>query len=37
GALAISPRTVEQHVANTLRKLHTTRDEIITTGSADHP
>ncbi|WP_286158391.1 LuxR family transcriptional regulator [Streptomyces sp. CB03911] len=36
-ALAISPRTVEQHVANTLKKLRTTRDEIITTGSADHP
>ncbi|MFC9331993.1 LuxR C-terminal-related transcriptional regulator, partial [Kitasatospora sp. NPDC057015] len=27
-ALAISPRTVEQHVANTLRKLHTTRDDM---------
>ncbi|GHH69108.1 LuxR family transcriptional regulator [Kitasatospora indigofera] len=27
-ALAISPRTVEQHVANTLKKLRTTRDNI---------
>ncbi|MGW4898134.1 ATP-binding protein [Kitasatospora sp. NPDC004240] len=34
-ALAISPRTVEQHVANTLRKLRTTRDGILTT--TDHP
>ncbi|MET9618229.1 response regulator transcription factor [Kitasatospora indigofera] len=30
-ALAISPRTVEQHVANTLKKLHTTRDNLATT------
>ena len=30
-ALAISPRTVEQHVANTLKKLHTTRDNLPTT------
>ncbi|MBP0455706.1 AAA family ATPase [Kitasatospora sp. RG8] len=27
-ALALSPRTIEQHVANTLRKLHTTRDNV---------
>ncbi|OKI16356.1 hypothetical protein A6A07_09930 [Streptomyces sp. CB03911] len=31
GALAISPRTVEQHVASTLRKLRTTRDNLATT------
>ncbi|MFC9331990.1 LuxR C-terminal-related transcriptional regulator, partial [Kitasatospora sp. NPDC057015] len=31
-ALAISPRTVEQHVANTLKKLHTTRNDIAAAG-----
>ncbi|MFF1953169.1 hypothetical protein [Kitasatospora herbaricolor] len=27
----MSPRTVEQHVANTLKKLRTTRDNLATT------
>ncbi|MFE2554869.1 helix-turn-helix transcriptional regulator [Streptomyces sp. NPDC059352] len=37
-ALSLSPRTVEQHVAGALRKLHTTRDDIPALSAAiDNP